>query len=379
MELFLGIVTGLAILVFLIVVHELGHAIVARRNGVVVEEFGIGFPPRAWKRKLKNGIVFSLNWLPLGGFVKLQGEHNAANQKSDYGSATFLQKTKIILAGVVINWLVAAVLLSILAVIGLPKILPNQVTVTNDAHVVSGPVQVVNVGEESPAEKSGLQIGDRIVTFEGQDVEAVDEFVEMIASRQGESVAIVYERDGEEQATQVTLREDGQEGYLGAGLGQKESIKATWSAPLVGVATTAQFTVVTLQGIGELLANLVGGAVMQLSPDAETRERASSDLAEVGDSVAGPIGILGVLFPAAQQAGIAQLIFLTAIISLTLAVINILPIPALDGGRWTIMAIYKALKKELTKEREEMIQMIGFTVLIGLVILVTVADVGKLF
>jgi regulator of sigma E protease len=89
--LILGILIGLIVLVLLVSVHELGHAIVARRNGVVVEEFGIGFPPRAWAKKLKNGILFTLNWLPIGGFVKLQGEHDAANKKGDYGAATFWQ------------------------------------------------------------------------------------------------------------------------------------------------------------------------------------------------------------------------------------------------------------------------------------------------
>src|SRR5476651_1467088 len=105
MELIIGVAVGLIILVFLIVVHELGHAVVARRNGVVVEEFGIGFPPKAWSRKLKSGVLLSLNWLPLGGFVKLQGEYDSANRKGDYGAASFGQKTRILLAGVLINWL----------------------------------------------------------------------------------------------------------------------------------------------------------------------------------------------------------------------------------------------------------------------------------
>ena len=114
--LILEILGGLLILAVLVAVHELGHAIVAHRNGVVVEEYGLGFPPRAWSRKLKNGVLFSLNWLPIGGFVKLQGENDAADKKGDYGAATFWQKTKILLAGVFINWLVAALLLTILAI-----------------------------------------------------------------------------------------------------------------------------------------------------------------------------------------------------------------------------------------------------------------------
>ena len=122
--LIVGILIGLFVLVVLVTIHELGHAIVARRNGVVVEEFGIGFPPQAWKKKLKNGVLFSINWLPLGGFVKLQGEHDDDSKKGDYGAATFWQKTKILLAGVAINWLAAVVLLTALAwTSGIPKII----------------------------------------------------------------------------------------------------------------------------------------------------------------------------------------------------------------------------------------------------------------
>src|SRR4051812_13198899 len=108
MELVLGIAIGLVILVFLVAVHEFGHAFAAKKNGVGVDEFGIGFPPRAWARKLKNGTVFTLNWLPLGGFVKLQGEYDAADKKGDYGAASYFQKTQILLAGVAVNWIVAA-------------------------------------------------------------------------------------------------------------------------------------------------------------------------------------------------------------------------------------------------------------------------------
>ena len=122
MELVVGILIGLIALIVLVVLHELGHAIVARRNGVTVEEFGIGFPPKAWSRRLKNGIEFSINWLPLGGFVRMKGEHDAATGKGAYGAATFWQKTKILLAGVVVNWLTAAVIFTGLALVGLPKL-----------------------------------------------------------------------------------------------------------------------------------------------------------------------------------------------------------------------------------------------------------------
>jgi len=379
MDLIWGIILGLAVLVFLVVVHELGHAIAARRNGVVVEEFGIGFPPRAWKKKLKNKIVFSLNWLPLGGFVKLQGENDSARGKGDYGAATFWQKTKIILAGVLINWIVAAILFTGLAFSGLPKVLPDQFVIDSDATVEVEEVQIASVAESSPAEEAGLKAGDEIIRFAEQPVEEVEDIVRIASDNAGEIVTIIYDREGVEYSAQTRLNPDDTNDHLGAGLGQRELITATWSAPIVGVGTTAQFTYVTLQGLGDILGKLFSGLFMQLSPDEQTRERAAANISQAGDSVAGPIGILGSIFPAAQSAGLTQIVFLMAIISLTLATINALPIPALDGGRWTTMTIFRLLKKKLTKEREETIQGIGFLVLMGLIILVTIADVGKLF
>lgn len=381
MELLLGIIVGLIVLVLLVVVHELGHAIVARRNGVVVEEFGIGFPPRAWAKKLKNGILFTLNWLPLGGFVKLQGEHDSADQKGDYGAATFWQKTKILLAGVVINWLVAVVILTILALSGLPKILPNQFSIPNDTIILTQPIELASVSHDSPADKAGLKVGDQILRFAGEPVLTAESLNQKTALHKGEAVEIVYSRKGVEQTAKVTLRTDNtdKKGYLGVGSGQREQIKASWSAPVVGVVTTGQFTLVTLQGLGDLVGNLAKGVALQFSPDQSTRSEANKSLEDAGNSVAGPVGILGTIFPQAQQAGPTQLLFLTAIISLTLAVMNILPIPALDGGRWFTMAAFRLLKKPLTKEREERIQTIGFLILMALIIVVTFRDVTKLF
>ena len=379
--LLLEIIIGLLILVFLVVVHELGHAVAARRNGVVVEEFGVGFPPRAWGHKLKNGVLLSLNWLPLGGFVKLQGEHDAADGKGDYGAATFWQKTKILLAGVTINWLVAAALLTILAWTGLPKVLPGQFTMPGDTSVQSRPVEVQALTVGSPAEKAGLKPGDGILRFAGEPVEDAQALVAAAKGNAGKEVEIIYSRGGVEYTTAAQLKEANKqnEGYLGVTPIQRTLTRSTWSAPIVGVVTAAQFTGATFQGLGDLLANLFKGVVFQLSPAKEVREAASQNLSAAGASVAGPVGVLGVIFPAAERAGLTQLVFLTAIISLSLAVMNMLPVPALDGGRWFVMAIFRVLKKPLTKEREEKIQATGFTVLMLLILIVTIADVRKLF
>lgn len=373
----LGIVVGLLVLVILVVAHEWGHAIVARRNGVVVEEFGIGFPPRAWSKKLKSGLLFSLNWLPLGGFVKLQGEHDNDNKKGDYGAASFWQKTKILFAGVVMNWLVAALLLTILAVTGLPKILPNQFSLPADSRVTTGAVTLVDIQPGYPAAKSGLKTGDEIISLAGRSIKNDQQLINATKDNRGKTVSVDYKRDGKSYATQVKLR-DADSALLGVSLGQAETLHATWSAPIVGVATTAQFSWLTIKGTGQALGNLFAGLFLQFSPNQATHNQGQQDLADARQSVAGPIGILGTIFPAAAKAGLTQLVFLTAIISLTLAVMNILPIPALDGGRWFVMTIYRLRHKTLTQEVEEKIQLVGFSVLMILVVVITVGDVARL-
>lgn len=378
MDLIFGIILGIFVLVVLVVVHELGHAIVSRRNGVVVEEFGIGFPPRAWSKKLKNGVLFSLNWLPLGGFVKLQGEHDSASKKGDYGAATFWVKTKILFAGVVMNWAVAALILTVLAFVGLPKILPNQFVIPADSHQVSEPVQLSSLVKDYPAAKAGLKSGDKIIAFAGKPVDSVEGLIAISKENKGKTVPVEYERDGKKAEASVTLR-DSDTAIFGSTLSQQQAIRATWSAPIVGIVTTGQFTIVTLQGLGNLLGDLVSGLVLQLSPNGDTRKAASANLDRASNSVAGPIGILGTIFPAAGKAGPTEVFFLAGIISLTLAVMNTLPIPSLDGGRWFVTALYKVLKKPLTKEREEKIQGTGFAVLMGLIVIVTIGDVAKLF
>lgn len=379
MELLLGVLAGLLILMILVALHELGHAIAAVKSGVVVQEFGIGFPPKAWAKKLKNGTLFSLNWLPLGGFVRFQGEFDSADKEGDYGAASYLQKTLILLAGVAVNWLVAAILLSVLALTsGIPHILPNQFFAQSGA---DNPVTVAHVSEESPAEVAGIKPGDVILEIDGVSVPTAFDLTVMTKDHQGETVSVEYQRNGASRSAEVQLlsgEEAVDKGFLGVAA-HRQFIKAGWQAPMVGVATTAQYSWATLVGVKDLAVNTSKGVVQKFSSDESRREQASQNLSQAADSVAGPIGILGVIFPAAAQAGLSDLVFLTAIISLTLAVMNILPIPALDGGRWLIMTVFRVIKQPLTKEREEAIQGTGFLVLIGLIIVVTIADIGKIF
>ena len=385
MELIFGILAGAVALTGLVALHELGHGLVARRNGVNVEEFGIGFPPKVWGKKVKKSILgkdveFTLNALPLGGFVRLQGEHDAASGKGDYGAASFWVKTKILLAGVAINWLTAVVLFTILALVGIPKVLPDQFSVPSDTTATNTPVSLSTVADDSPAAKAGLKKGDEIIRFNGQPVADPTILSKETKENKGKKVEVIYTRGGTEYRTETTLNKDNKngQGYLGVGTAQRNTVRSTWSAPIVGVALTAQLTGATFDGLGKLVSNVAGGIGAQLSGDAQTREQGGKELQAAGDSVAGPIGILGVLFPAAQQAGLSAFLFITALISLTLAVMNVLPIPALDGGRWATMAVFRILKKPLTKEREESIQAAGFLTLMALIVVVTFVDVTKL-
>lgn len=380
----LGIIVGLVVLVLLVAVHEFGHGVAARRNGVVVEEFGIGFPPKAWGKKIKKSVLgknvlYTLNWLPLGGFVKLQGEHDSASKKGDYGAASYWVKTKILLAGVMMNWLVAIVLLAIVSFVGMPKIIEGQFTVPGDTQSISHPLMIANVVEGSAADKAGLKSGDKLLMIQDQRFESSKKLSDYTALHAGNTVDITYESDGVEKTTKANLAsaKDSKKGILGVSTVERSELKSTWSAPIVGVGTTLQFTWVTLEGTAKLAWGALSGFIQSISFDDTIREKGGKELEVVGQSVAGPVGILGVIFPQASEAGIKQLLFLSAIISLSLAVINTLPIPALDGGRWLLMTIYKIRKKPLTKEREEQLQTIGFLVLMGLVVLVTWADIGK--
>lgn len=355
-------ILGILMFIGLVVLHELGHAIVAKRNGVKVEEFGIGFPPKAWSRRLRNGTIFSLNWLPLGGFVRLKGEHDAAEGPGTYGGATTWVKAKILLAGVFVNWITAVLIFTIIALVGMPKIFPNQFTVPADTTTVSGPVTVAAVTQSSPAQNAGLTTGDVITSIDGQPVSQAQQLIDVAKSKAGQEVALHYQRNGQDADVKVTLNsEPGNQGYLGVAPQQQETQRSTWSAPIVGVGVTVQFTYETVKGLWQTVSEL-----------------SQAKFAEAGENVAGPIGIFAIL-KSSSDVGIMPVLFLIGVISLTLAVMNVLPIPALDGGRLFVTLIYRALKRPLTQKREEAIQMFGFMILMLMVVLVTVADVGRFF
>jgi len=412
MSVVFGIIVGLFILMLLVTGHEFGHFIAARRNGVEVEEFGICFPPRAvaWRkvngkwRRLKRsewdnppgkGLIFSLNWLPIGGFCQMKGESDADKTKGSFGASSFWAKTKILFAGVAMNWLMAFVILTILAWVGMPHFLPGQFEMPGDTKtIVTTPVTIGEIKKDSPAERAHLKEGDIVRQMrslgceeegcEPSDGERViinmsDDLLDFDAKYAGQTVYMTYERNGETGTVEVQLNEANAEYILGAGIGGDAVYRSGWSAPIVGFVTTAQLTGETFKGVGQLLWNLVTGTVRQLNFfDQSARESGAEAVKAAGDSVSGPVGIVGVMFPAMLSRGGNNLMFFAALISVSLAVMNVLPIPALDGGRWLLILIYKLRKKTLTKETEEKIVSRAFMVLLAIVAIVTVIDVIRI-
>ena len=386
-NLIFGIIIGLISLTFLVALHELGHALAAKKNGVKLKEYAIGFPPRirSFKAKtdkvLPKGTKISIGAIPLGGFVRLQGEHDSDSKKGDYGAASFWGKTQILFAGVAMNWLVAFVVFTILAIFGMLKLLPNQFYLSSDAKISGGGVQVSAISKNSPAEKAGLNKNDTLLEFNGQKVENSTKIRQDLKNNAGKTVSLKISRNGKEISKSAKLNEKGNNGFLGAVLSDgMQKIHSTWSAPIVGLGTTVQFTGETFKGVGELFVNFFGGIFEKVIPNSDSQKNANTQLSKAGESVSGPVMVIGGIFPNIVSMGVDMILMLTAIISISLACMNVLPIPALDGGRWFMTFIFRVLlKKPLPKETEENINGWSFLALMGLSVLIIVLDFTKIF
>ena len=384
------LVIGIVLFMGLIVVHEWGHFIAARRSGVEVEEFGIFFPPRLYKRKIKSGWTFSLNLIPLGGFVKLKGEHDSDTEPGSFGAASTWSKTKIMVAGVVMNLLVALVLFTVLALIGMPKLVDNQYTVNRDTQLVTRQVIIGYVEPGSPADKAGLQAEDQLndiglAGYSPVGISSAEKLPGLTKQFAGKNAVIYYTRGGEEHTTKVTLltkdvvtasqKSDNPKGYLGVSPTEFTLQRSTWSAPVVAIGFSAQVTALTFQGLGHALGGL-GSLIAGLVTGNHTARQNGQTSASA--QVAGPVGIF-VILKNGSLLGYQFMLMIIAIVSLTLAIMNILPIPALDGGRLWTMLISRALKRPLSARTEEIINAIGFVILFGLIIAITSVDVHRFF
>lgn len=359
----------------LVVVHEFGHFIAARRNGVDVEEFGVGFPPRAKLLGTKHGTEYTLNWLPLGGFVKLKGEHDSDTTKGSFGAASLKTKVKIMTAGVGMNLMAAFVLFTLSALVGIPRLIDKQFTVASDTKVVKQQILASYIEPDSPAAKAGLKERDRILAMrQGENAVKIDNVNALPkATKQfaGQPVSLDISRKGQAMTLQATLRTTtevdqsrvaGQpKGYLGVAPSEYVLQRSTWSAPVVAVGLMKQFTILTLKGIGSALAGVAHG-----------------DGKKASEQVSGPVGIF-VILQEGSSLGYEFVLLIIGLISLTLAIMNILPIPALDGGRLFVTLLFRAIRKPLKEGTEDLIHGSGFALLMLLFVLITVVDVRRFF
>ena len=380
------LVLGLILFVGLVVIHEYGHFIAARRGGVDVEEFGIFFPPRLYKRKMKGGWNFTINLLPLGGFVKLKGEHDSDTEPHSFGAASLATKTKIMAAGVFMNLITALVLLTFLALIGMPKLIENQYTVKSDTKISRQEVFLTYIEPGSPAAKAGLRSQDKLLSLQGKSIVSPSQLHTLTTANAGKLVSLQYQRDGNNKTVQVTLltksvvtasqKTDNPKGYLGVSPTAFSLQRSTWSAPIVAVGLSAQVTKLTLQGLGKAVAGL--GSLLAGTITGNTTARRHGQTS-ASSQVSGPVGIFFVL-KTGSALGIQFMLLIIAIISLTLAIMNILPIPALDGGRlWLTLVSRGIFKKPLSAHREEVINASGFVTLILLIAVITFVDVKRFF
>ena len=348
-------------LIALIVIHEFGHFFLAKRFGVKVEEFGIGYPPRIIGKKIGE-TVFSLNLLPFGAFVKIYGEEGGIESAHSFSGKPIWQRAAIVVAGVVSFWLVAAILLSVVMVLGTPTAISDEET----KGLVDPKVQVVAIAPDSPAAIAGIKVGDTIkqLTINGQQltVNTTKDVQEFGNLHKGKEVVVTIERGKGVFDVSLVSRESPPtgEGPLGVAL-IRTALKSYpwWQAPWQGIVATYNLTLTVVEGYIMAISNIFKGMPS-------------------GVEVMGPVGIFS-LFSQVSQLGANYFIQFVAIIAIYIAIFNILPIPALDGGKLLFLGIEAIRKKPISPKIEQNITALFFGLLILLIIIITIKDVIKIF
>lgn len=358
---FLTAIVFFVILGILVCIHELGHFTVARWIGVHVEEFGFGLPPRIWGKKIGK-TIYSLNWLPIGGFVKLAGEDEAniehkgkvKDQSTYFWARSKKERAAILLAGVAMNFMLA---------VGITTYLLNQ-----GVFEPSGRVHVEKVAAGSPAELAGLQKDDVVLSAQLEanadiavTIRKPADLIVFTNAHRGEKILLTVARGSDVLVTPLTPRTEvpAGQGPMGVAVSDLEKhIYPLSQAPVEALKVNAKRSVEMFTGLADTVAKLV-----QRKP--------------VGGDVAGPIGIAQVTGQAVKFGFNAVLEFMS-ILSLNLAVLNILPIPALDGGRLMFIVIEKITGRKVNSTFERTSHQIGMVLLLMLVVLISINDIMRL-
>lgn len=350
----MGILLFVLILSVLVFVHELGHFWAARRFGIAVEEFGFGFPPRLWGKKF-GSTVFSINLIPFGGFVRLQGESDDATARPDsFIMASGAKKFLALAAGVIMNYLLAWVLFSVILMAGTPV---DPATAPHDrwSTVRDASIQAI-VSKESAAAKAGLRTGMEITAVDGQSLASTDQIIAYTKDHQYPPIKITAkDQAGQEYQYTVTPDNSSTPPKYGFGIQPVGRLQYPWYvAPWYGLRLVGSVTAQTFSGFGQLVSQLV------------TQGKVSSDLT-------GPIGI-AVLTGEIQQLGWVSLLQFAGLLSVSLAVLNFLPLPALDGGRALFVLIESILKRPINRRVESYIHAAGFYLLLAMIVVISVRD-----
>lgn len=349
----MNIVIFILVLSLLVLVHEFGHFWVAKKSGVWVEEFGFGLPPRVWGKKVGE-TLYSINLLPFGGFVKLHGEmteDGVTDPKRAFMSLAPVKRIPIVVAGVIMNFILAIVCFAIVySFTGIPR---NTERVT-----------LTQVSDNSPASSAGLQAGDIFEKIDEVKITSVEQFVAETEKNKDSEIILTYSRNGQENVVRLKPRVNHpeNEGPLGVAISTYENyFPPIWQRPFIGAwfglkeAFFWGMTIVT--GMAMLFGKLFSGTV-------------PSD-------VAGPVGIYALTSQAASF-GILTLINFVGVLSVNLAILNIFPFPALDGGRLFFIVFEAIFGKKILPKVEAIIHTAGMALLLLLIVAITYKDITGL-
>ncbi len=355
----LTIITFIIVLSLLVIAHEFGHFIVAKRTGIKVEEFAIGFPPRIWSKK-RGETEYIINAIPLGGYVKMLGEVEKSSDPRAFENQSRIVRFSVAVAGVVMNIVLAWIILSIGFMVGMSPIVSNYRDIPGK--IISSEIIIAGVLKDSVAESAGLKQMDKLIAIENLGIThefgSVEELSSYTKSHKGESVIVKYYRDGAEGQKNITLGTG--DSPLGVSAINNGVVRATWyKAPYIALRETYEITKYTAEFVRDLFVKIFTHG-------------------KVSDQVGGPVQIF-VATGTAVRVGVMAVLQLVAILSVNLAIINILPLPALDGGRILFIIVEAIARKRIIKEQvENVIHTIGFALLFLVIALVTYNDIAKL-
>jgi regulator of sigma E protease len=358
----LTVIIGFLSLLALVTLHEFGHFIMAKKFGVKVEEFGIGYPPRIVGKKIGD-TIYSLNLLPFGAFVKMPGEIEQMENSDSFSKKPIWQRIIIVIAGVVSFWIMAAFLFSIVIGIGAPTSISDDET----AGIVNPKVQITGIAKNSPAALAELKVGDNIIEVKNaaSDTEKIDKIKNLqgfISNNRGQQLTLTIERGKEIFDVSILSRENppSGEGSLGVSL-TRVAIKSYpwWQAPWRGILATINLTGMVVLGYVQAITNIFRGLPS-------------------GVEMTGPVGIVS-LFSQVGKLGVSYFLQFVGMVAVYVAIFNVLPIPSVDGGKLMFLIIEAIRKKPISQKVEQNVTVVFFSLLVLLMALVTVKDIIKLF